>query len=101
MSDHLNDAVTVLVTLDISALRRAARLGGLPIALDEHPIDDANGEMELLRLFAKRGIAAAIDESFDRNYPPRYPEDVSGEFWQISDSAAGSFMHIWRGQAKW
>ena len=28
MSDHPNDAVTVLVTLDLPALCRAARLGG-------------------------------------------------------------------------
>jgi hypothetical protein len=101
MSDHPNDAVTVLVTLDLSALCRAARLGGLPIALDEQPLDDPNGSLELLRLFARRGILAAIDDSFDRHYPPHYPDDVSGEFWQTSGSATGGFAHVWRGRAKW
>lgn len=101
MSDHRNDAVTVLVTLDLPALCRAVRLGGLPIALDEQPLDGPNGSLELLRLFARRGIIAAIDDSFDRHYPPHYPEDVTTEFSQTSGSATGSFTHIWRGRAKW
>lgn len=101
MSDHPNDAVTVQVTLDMSALCRAARLGGLPIALDERPLDDANGSFELLRFFAMRGILVAIDDSFDRHYPPHYPEDVPSEFLQTSGTAAGGFVHISRGRAKW
>ena len=101
MSDHPNDAVTVLVTLDLPALCRAARLGGLPIALDEQPLDDPNGSLELLRLFARRGILAAIDDSFDRHYPPHYPEDVMPDSFQTGGSATGSFTHIWRGRAKW
>lgn len=96
MSDHPYDAVTLLVTLDMPTLCRAARLGGLPIALDEHPLDGPDGSTELLRLFARRGILAAIDESFDRHYPPHYPEDVMPEFWQTGGSA-----HVWRGRAKW
>ncbi len=101
MSDHPNDTVTVLITLDLSALCRAARLGGLPIALDENPLADANGSLALLRLFAKRGILAAIDESFDRLYPPHYPDDASHLDWQTKGSATGSFTSIWWGKAQW
>lgn len=99
MSDHPYDAVTLLVTLDMPSLCRAARLGGLPIALDEQPLDEPNGSLELLRLFARRGILAAIHDSFDRHYPTYYPDDV--EVGHNSGSATGHFSHIWRGRAKW
>lgn len=101
MSDHSNDVVSVLITLDMPALCRAARLGGLPITIDEHPLDDTNGSLELLRLFARRGVKTAIDDSFDRHYPAHYPEDVDQDVFQTGGSARGYFARIWRGTAKW
>jgi len=101
MSDHPNDTVTVLVTLDMAALCRAARLGGMPIALDEQPVDESDASVELLRLFARRGILTAIDDSFDRHYPLRYPEDVDPDFWQAGGTATGRFWPAWRGKATW
>lgn len=101
MSDHLNDAVTVLVTLDMPALCRAARLGGLPITLDEHPLDDEKSTVELLRFFAKRGICKAIYAQFEHEYPMHYPDDVEFSDWQTSGSTTGAFSNVWRGKAKW
>lgn len=105
MPDHPNDEVTVLVTLDLPSLSRAARLGGLPIALDENPMDDANTSLETLRHYAKRGIISAIHESFDRLYPAYYPDDVHDALdlsWSTSGNNLGyRWGQVWRGTAKW
>jgi hypothetical protein len=101
MTDHTHDDVTLVVTLDVSALCRAARLGGLPIALDEQPMDEGDATLELIKFFARRGILTAIDDSFDRHSPAHYPEDVEDELWQTSGPATGGFAHVWRGTVTW
>ncbi|MEQ8399679.1 MAG: hypothetical protein RIB53_17215 [Roseitalea porphyridii] len=69
------ESITLSITLDPSTFFRAARLGGLPITLDGRPIDDIDTSMQVIALFAHRGITAAIQESFDRAWPAHYPED--------------------------
>lgn len=100
MPDHQDDTATVLITLDMSALCHAARLGGLPIALDEQPIDDSDGSLKLIKLFAGRGILAAIDDSFDRHYPLHYPEDVDPDFRQTDGTAPIFVAHAGRRKVK-
>ncbi len=101
MSDHPDNDVSVLVTLDQATLCRAARLGGLPIALDDNPIDDPETSIEVMRHFAKRGIAHAIHDSFDRLYPPHYPADFE-DIQNIGGTDVGyQWGHVWRGTAKW
>lgn len=105
MSDHLHDAVTVLVTLDLPSLCRAARLGGLPIALDENPMEDTETSLEIVRHYAKRGILASIHESFDRAYPAHYPDDVRDApetAWTLGGADIDyRWGHIWRRTAQW
>lgn len=104
MIDHTTDTITLMVTLETSELCRAARLGGLPIALDEQLIDDPDLSDELVRFFAKRGICSAIHDSFDRAYPQHYPDDLEPSFWQANPDPIpieGGFDHIWRGKVSW
>lgn len=100
MFDH-DLATTLMLTLEPSTLNRAARLGGLPIALDERLIDDETLNDELVRFFAKRGIETAIHEGFERLYPPRYPEDCEVEYGGTRGTANADVASIWRGQASW
>jgi len=67
------------IELDLPTLYRAARLGGLPIALDDTAIRETDGSMDLVRFFARRGITNAIHGLFDLRYPPRYPDDLDGK----------------------
>lgn len=104
MTDHTNDTITLMVTLDMSDFCRAARLGGLPIALDEQPIDDPDLSDELVRFFAKRGICSAIHDSFDRMYPQHYPDDLEPSFWKMNADpipVTGGFGYCWRGEVSW
>lgn len=106
MFDHPENTVTVRVTLDQSTLCRAARLGGLPIALDEKLIEKADGSMELVQFFAKRGITHAIHDSFDRLYPSHYPDDLTEETseqpWSMeANNCSYQWDAQWTGTVTW
>lgn len=101
MTDHATQTVTLMVTLDTIELSHAARLGGLPMGLDDHLIDDPDLSLELVRHCARRGIVAAIHDSFARAYPPHYPDDIEPEFWSMRDDATARFLNIWTGAASW
>ncbi|MCV6576793.1 MAG: hypothetical protein OIF58_13765 [Cohaesibacter sp.] len=105
MSDHPETTVTMSVTLDQATLCRAARLGGLAIALDEAPIDKTDNSFEQVCQFAVRGITHAIHDSFDRLYPPYYPDDVreaAPKFWSMgTDTINYQFLAPWKGKVTW
>ena len=98
MTDLPVDTTPVLLVLNIHDLCRAARLGGLPFALDAQPLDDAILNDELVRFFAKRGIISAIHDCFDRHYPPHYPDDIDASFWQQNSAI---FTQNWKGKVSW
>ncbi len=101
MADHLNNAVRLFLDLDPASLSRAARLGGLPIGLDESLIDDPETSLEVVCHFAKLGIELAIYESFDRLYPLHYPDDITDIESLERDSVGYCWGHVWRGTPKW
>lgn len=63
---------TITLELDLSDLIKAARLGGLDIALYG---DVTSHDLPRLTMHAESGIRRAIEECFDRAYPSRYPDD--------------------------
>ncbi|HAT86936.1 MAG TPA: hypothetical protein DCS30_13925 [Rhizobiales bacterium] len=105
MSDHPENTVTMSVTLDQATLCRAARLGGLAIALDEAPTDQTDSSLEQVCQFAKLGITHAIHDSFDRLYPPHYPDDVrdaAPRFLSMEiDNLDYQFLTPWKGKVTW
>ncbi|MFN3169153.1 MAG: hypothetical protein ACE37E_00495 [Hyphomicrobiales bacterium] len=99
MTDHLTDTTALTVALNASDLTRAARLGGLPMPLKDTLADDPDLSIELVRLFAKRGITHAIRDSFNRAYPARYPEDVPPTIWEVESEIAYVCEQVRRGTA--
>lgn len=104
MTHHAFDTTTLILSLTSSELSRAARLGGLPMALDEQDINDPATSIELVRFFAKRGIKTALHETYERQFPARYPEDVDPSYWQANPEPLpidGRLNHGWRGKVSW
>jgi hypothetical protein len=94
--------VTLSVTLSNSELLRAARLGGLVVALNDFEAFDVSDHAALIA-HAELGMAFAIHDSFERMFPTRYPEDVdwASEGWGYSAKITGYFCKIWRGKVTW
>lgn len=101
MTDQSNDTTTLVVPMTNSEICQAACLGGLPIPLKDTLSDDPDLSIELVRLFAKRGIAHAIADSFNRAYPARYPEDVPPTIWEVESEIAYVCEQVRRGTASW
>lgn len=104
MTTHVFDTTTLILSLRSSELARAARLGGLPLALDEREINDPETSIELVRFFAKRGMKAALHEAYERQFPARYPEDIESSFWQANPDPLpvdGRFRSGWKGKVSW
>lgn len=77
----MDDRSTIIVQLALTAheLRCAARLGGLQLTVDGRLPDWELPHAELMQFFVQRGLRHALYESFDRAYPPRYPDDEEPE----------------------
>lgn len=104
MTYHAFKTTTLILSLSQIELEQAARLGGLPNALDNQDGYDPDTGLELTRFVAKRGIAKAIKEAHERHFPARYPEDVEPNFWAVKSAPqpiTGQFGHIWKGKVSW
>lgn len=99
----MDDRAPILVPLELNPheLRCAARLGGLQLTLDDELPDWDLPQPELIALYVVPGLHHALQDSFDRAYPPQYPEDTGPMQWEIDGPFTYQWLPIWWGKAQW
>jgi len=101
MVDHSKNTTFLVVPMSNSELLQAARLAGLEVHIQTDLKACSSDEVELMQDYARYGVLEAIRYSFEREFPPRYPDDCKDfptDDTEISANLTGHFGDIWRGE---